>query len=215
MGKKILVQSKAEGANIRSSVKGFASIVKESWQSLIECIPKMIRLSVELIKSNKISDKAKFILIGGICVIAFLIAESFIGFMTIVPLIFFLAGPITAVFLFPFYGTFKLILMTVAIFIIINTFNGLNESKEVEKLVISLFGEKEGTRFLDDIQSLYDKLKKYLSPIADKLSTVFEKIGRRKKNFDADTVGDAVIRAANKNKDDLLKKSSSLQSEKF
>jgi len=133
------------------------------------------------------------------CVMGFLFAETLIGVTTIFPLLVFIAGPISAVLMIPFYGAIKSVILTLTVFVIIHTFNNLIQSDEIDKLIYSVFGEKDGKQLKADLQSIYDKLKKYLSPIADKLIVVFEKIGRKKKDFDPNVAGEEVLNATNKN----------------
>jgi len=204
-GRKILDQTKIEGDNARKAISSLTSIISESWHTIIECIPKMIRLSIELIKSDKVSDRAKLTLIGGVFISGVLISGSFVGVMTIFPIVALFAGPISAVILLPFYGAIKMFLLTVTLFVMAHTFNSLIQSDEVEKLAVSLFGDMDGKQFLAKMQSIYNKLKKYLGPLADKLSAIFEKIGKTKKaNFNPDTDGDTVIRTAKDNMNKLI-----------
>lgn len=204
IGEKVGKQIDKESSNARKSIKELTSILKEIWYTLINSVPKMIRLSVELIKSKKISDRAKFILIGALCVIGFAIAEEFISILTVFSLVAIVIGPISALFALAFIKQLKYLIVAASFFMIVHVFNTMIESEEVEKLSKTLFGEKESDQFMADIQSMYGKLKKFFDPISDKLSSAFEKIGKKKKHIDPETAGDVVIRATKKEMDTLI-----------
>lgn len=206
-------EAKKEGANARKAVKGLVGLVSETWDVLIGMIPKMIRLSIELLKSDKVSAKAKLVLIGTICVAGFAIAEEFINRFTVFPIVFLLLGPFSAIASIAFFGTIKFLLLVVCFFVTAHLYNTGIENEEVNKLADIIFGEKDGKQFLSDLQVIYQRLHKYLSPFADKLMTIFEKIGRKKKDLDPESAGDVVIRAAKDKSQILLGWSGSLQTE--
>jgi len=66
---------------------------------------------------------------------------------------------------------------------------------------------------MSDLQALYQRLQKYLSPFIDKLMSAFEKIGKKKKSLDPEETGEAVIRSAVKNRQMLLGWSGSVPAE--
>lgn len=204
-------QVKREGATARKAVRGLVGIIPEIWNTLVGMIPKMIRLSVELIKSEKVSDRAKLILIGAICVTGFAVAEELINRITVFPLVFLLLGPFSAFISVAFFGTIKLLLLTVCFFVTAHVFNTGVENDEVKKLASTIFGEKDGKQFITDLQTIYQRLKKYLSPFTEKLMTAFEKIGKKKRSLNPDEVGDIVIRAAKQKGPILIGWSGSLQ----
>lgn len=206
-------EAKKEGANARKAVKGLVGLVSETWDLLIGMIPKMIRLSIELVKSDKVGSKVKLILIGTICVAGFAIAEEFINRFTVFPIVFLLLGPFSAIASIAFFGTIKFLLLVACFFITAHVYNTAIENEEVNKLADTVFGEKDGKQFLSDLEAIYQRLNKYLSPFADKLMIIFEKIGRKKKDLDPESAGDIVIRAAKDNMPILLRWSGSLQAE--
>jgi hypothetical protein len=210
---KVTDQARKEGATARKAVKGLAGIIPGIFETLIGIIPKMIRLSVELIKSEKVSDNAKLILMGTICVTGFAVADEFVSRVAVFPLVFILLGPFSAVISIAFFGTIKLLLMVACFFVAAHIFNTAIEHEEMNKLVKQLFGEKNGTQFMSDLQALYQRLQKYLSPFIDRLMRAFGKIGKRKKELDPEETGEAVIHAAAKNRQMLLGWSGSVASE--
>lgn len=210
---KVTDQARKEGSTARKAVKGLARIIPGIFDTLVGIIPKMIRLSIELIRSEKVSDKAKLILMGIICVTGFAIADEFLSRITVFPLVFILLGPFSAVISIAFFGTIKLLLLVACFFVAAHVFNTAIEHDEINKLVKELFGEKDGTQFMSDLQALYQRLKRYLSPFIDKLMRAFEKIGKKKKELNPEETGEAVIHAAAKNRQMLLGWSESVASE--
>lgn len=209
--KKVSSQAGKEQGSVKSALKGFTGIIADIWDSLIGTLPKMIRLTIELTKSKKVSDKAKLILIGGIFVIGFSVAEEFTSYLTILPLITAIFGPITGFISIFFLKTIKMCLLIVSFYVIAHTCNSIIENEEVEKLSRELFGDQESKEFLKSMQNIYEKLKKYFSPFSNKLCNIFEKIGKKKKSkFDPDVAEDILTRSANKDMKKLLGWSGSL-----
>ena len=204
VGRKVGQQMDKESRNARSVFRGIANILPEIWHTLVNSIPKMIRLSVKLMKSKKISDKARFTIAGAVLVIGFAIADEFITTAAVFSMVAIMVGPIAALLSLVVIKKIKFLLLAAAFFVIVHTFNTMVESEEVKKLSDDLFGEKESESFLADIQSLHQKLKKYFDPIAGKLSRAFEKLGRKKKKIDPEYAGEVVIRASKKEMNNLL-----------
>ncbi len=203
-----------EGANVRKSLKKFASLTADMWKTFVDLIPKLIRLTIEMIKSPKVSDRAKLILIGSVCVAGFVIADQFITRFAVAPIVFILFGPLSALAALIFFDTIRMILLAITVFVIAKVFVDLTESKEVDRLSKELFGEIESREFLARIKSIYKKLNEFLAPSADKLLSAFEAIGKKKKKgFDADIAGDSVIRAASANRGKLIEWSGTVKQE--
>jgi hypothetical protein len=204
----------SEKVNAHRALKSFADMTKDMWETIIDIIPKMIRLTVELIKSPKVSDRAKLILIGGICVAGFVIADEFLGKFTVAPIVFILLGPFSALIALLFFGVIKILLLAITFFVIAKVFVDLIESKEVERLAKELFGDVESKEFLSRTKAIYRKLNRCLEPFAERFMSAFESIGKRKKKgFDPDSAGDIVIRATIANQTKLLEWSGTVKSE--
>lgn len=202
---KIGKQASKEQGTARQAIKGFSGVLSDVWISLISIIPKMVRLTIELIKSKKVSDQSKLVLSGAVCVIGFSIAENIVSFWVVMPAITLFTGPFTAIISLFFYNTIKMILLTISFFIIAHTYNSIIENEEVEKLSKELFGDKESDEFLKRVRDIYSKLEVYLSPFINKLLKIFEKIEKKeKKTFDPDITGNIVARAAENNMSKLL-----------
>lgn len=198
-------QAKSEAKTIRSALWSAKSVIQSSWRQIVGILPRAIRLSVELLKSDLVADRAKFIIVGALCVAGFVIVKSFLSFWAITGVIAAVFGPVSALVSMFLTGTIKVFLLVVCVFVILRVFIDLVENEDLESLSKEVFGEKTSKEFLSEVRGLAAKLGDVLGAFTGKLFSIFEKVGKKKVDtFNPDEDGDKIISAVINNEKELL-----------
>ena len=178
---------KRESTNWKEFIQYIRSIPKVIIKDVLLIAPRFILLLIKILKSKEVDTGVKLLFIGMIVVLSTLtgfiiwdiptvailgLLASTLGWTTALATVFFGAGIIL----------FKSVLTAGLVLISMFLCNMLITTEELKDLAIEVFGEKEGTSFIEKFRKLvrtHDKnIEKFIIPV----KRFFIKIGKKKSN---------------------------------
>ena len=173
-------------------IKNVMDLPKDFIKDLISVIPKLLRISLVLIKKGRLSDLSRVLLAGAVFILSYIYVKKIITNIAVFFLVLLFTGPMGAISSLFFFNLARLVISILAIYVIAKVSVEIIDNSEIEGLAQELFGEAEAKDLMKKIKDINTTLNTSLERHWEKISKIFAKIGKRKikKGFDQNEFDD-------------------------
>jgi hypothetical protein len=168
-------------AVIKSTVEAILKYPKEVVLPVVETVPKFLRLLIAILKSKQADAKLKATIVGAIVVIASVLGVEVAGVSrwTLFAIATAIAGPFTGIAVVLAHDINVAALLVVLVLATCGICITVLGSDEVKKLAVELWGEEEGSSFIETMEDSYLRFRSYIDPVSKYLSGMFHYIGTK------------------------------------